>query len=317
LRQRLSCIVHYLIAATATAVEQRRFAPALSNGKPLDSNVMANFRFHSPDLKIAVKDQKVSRDFELLQRIEKELGLGPYARDSFGDPVRMPRQRTPPEIPEEKTATASLLASSLAPGVRSELSKLILATFLSTSSVKTAMFTGVEAGDGAKWIAACTAEVLSQSTCHRVCLLDADLSLPTLHRYFSVANETGLAAVLERGCSIPRATKCVGENLWLLPAGMKRLNWQRIAAMFQESIVELLGSFDYLVICGPDSGHLADLAVIGSATEGAILVLDAQSTRRVAAQQAKLGLQAAKIRILGSVFNNQNFPVPEFLSSRL
>lgn len=260
----------------------------------------------------------MSREFELLQRIEKERDLGSYSRDSFGDPVRTPRQRTPPEIPDEKTATASLLASSLAPGVRSELSKLILATFLSTSSsIKTAMFTGVEAGDGAKWIAACTADVLSQSTCHRVCLLDADLSLPTLHRYFSVANETGLAAVLERVCSIPRATKCVGENLWLLPAGMKPLNWQRIAAMFQESIVELRGSFDYLVICGPDSGHHADLAVVGAATEGAVLVLDAQSTRRVAAQQAKLALQAAKIRILGSVFNNQNFPVPEFLSSRL
>jgi polysaccharide biosynthesis transport protein len=279
---------------------------------------MASFRFHSLDLTIALKDHKVSRDFELLQRKEKERGLlGSYSRDSFGDPVRMPRQRTPPEIPDEKTATASLLASSLAPGVRSELSKLILATYLSTSSVKTAMFTGVEAGNGAKWIAACTAEVLSQSTSGRVCLLDADLSLPTLHRYFSVANETGLAAVLERACSIPRATKCVGENLWLLPAGMKPLNWQRIAAMFQESIVELLGSFDYLVICGPDSSHQADLAVVGAATEGAVLVLDAQSTRRVAAQQAKLALQAAKIRILGSVFNNQNFPVPDFLSSRL
>jgi Mrp family chromosome partitioning ATPase len=306
-----------LIAATAAAVEQWRFAPALSNGKPLDSHVMASVRFHSPNLTIALKDQEVSRDFELLQRIEKERGLGSYSGDSFGDPVRMPRQRTPPEIPDEKTATASLLASSLAPGVRSELSKLILATFLSTSSVKTAMFTGVEAGDGAKWIAACTAEVLSQSTSHRVCLLDADLRLPTLHRYFSVANETGLAAVLERACSVPRATKCVGENLWLLPAGMKPLNWQRLAAMFQESIVELLGSFDYLVICGPDSSQQADLAVVGAATEGAVLVLDAQSTRRVAAQQAKLALQAAKIRILGSVFNNQNFPVPDFLSSRL
>ena len=306
-----------LIAVTTTAVKHRRFATALSNSRPVDLPAMASFQFHSPELTIAVKDQKVTRDFELLHRIEKERGLGSYAHGSVGYPVQMPRQRTAPEMPDENVATASLLASSLAPGVRNELSKLILATFLSTSSVKTVMFTGVQAGHGAKWIAACTAAILSQSTSRRICLLDADLSLPTLHRYFSVPNETGLAAVLERVCSIPRAMKRVGENLWLLPAGMKPLNWQLIAAMFQESIVELLGSFDYLLICGPDFDHYTDLAVVGAATEGTVLVLDAQLTRRVSAQQAKLALQAAKIRILGSVFNNQNFPVPEFLSSRL
>ena len=259
----------------------------------------------------------MSRDFELLQRVEKERGLGFHSRDAVADPVRIPRQRTAPEIPEGKTATASHLASYLSPTVRNELSKLILGTFLSTPSVKVAMFTGVEAGDGAKWIAACTADVLSQSTRLRVCLLDADLGLPTLHRYFSVANETGLAAVLEGVCSINRATKRAGENLWLLPAGIKPPNWQLIAAMFQDSVVDLLGSFDYLVVSAPDCGRYADLAVVGAATEGAVLVLDAQLTRRVAAQQAKLALQGAKIRILGSVFNNQSFPVPDFLSSRL
>jgi protein-tyrosine kinase len=42
-----------------------------------------------------------------------------------------------------------------------------------------------------------------------------------------------------------------------------------------------------------------------------VLVLEANSTRRVAARKAKQALEAANVRVLGTVLNNRTFPIPE------
>jgi Mrp family chromosome partitioning ATPase len=44
-----------------------------------------------------------------------------------------------------------------------------------------------------------------------------------------------------------------------------------------------------------------------------VLVLEAHSTRRSAARKAKLALEAANVLVLGTVFNNRKFPIPETL----
>jgi polysaccharide biosynthesis transport protein len=259
----------------------------------------------------------MSRDFELLQHVEQERSRRSHSRDPISEAMHVANLKDAPEIAQEQAASATHPSAHLAPAVRSELTKLVLGTFLSTPERKVVMFTGVEAQEGAKWIAACTADILSNSVGSRVCLLDADLACPTLHRYFSIPNQNGLAAVLWNSCSADRATKRVGENLWIIPAGTPLGNSQMTATMFQATIVDLLGPFDYLVISAPDYERYLEVAVIGAATEGAVLVLDAMLTRRVTAQHAKLALEAAKVRILGCVYNNQSFPVPQFLYSRL
>jgi Mrp family chromosome partitioning ATPase len=42
-----------------------------------------------------------------------------------------------------------------------------------------------------------------------------------------------------------------------------------------------------------------------------VLVLEANSTRRVAARKAKQALEASSVRVLGTVLNNRTFPIPE------
>jgi Mrp family chromosome partitioning ATPase len=51
--------------------------------------------------------------------------------------------------------------------------------------------------------------------------------------------------------------------------------------------------------------------------DGVVLVLEANSTRRVTAKKAKQALEAANVRILGTVLNNRTFPIPEGLYRRL
>jgi Mrp family chromosome partitioning ATPase len=257
----------------------------------------------------------MSRDFELLQRVEQERSRSSHSTDPFREAFRA--VDVEPGIDQEQPETATQLSAHLASPVRNELTKLVLRTFLSTPALKVVMFTGVEAGEGAKWIAACTADVLANAIRGRVCLLDADLESPTLHRYFPIPNQSGLASALWGSCSIHHATNRVDENLWIVPAGTQQVESQMTSAMFQEAVGDLLDAFDYVVISAPDCERYAEVGVIGAATEGAVLVLDAMQTRRVAAQAAKLALEAAKIRILGSVLNNRSFPIPDFLYSRL
>lgn len=259
----------------------------------------------------------MSRDFELLQRLEKERSRSSHLHDSAGRSVRLIKQNGAPEIVQEQTFAVTQPGAHLEPSVRNEFTKLVLRTFLSTPAVRIAMFTGVEAKEGAKWVAACTADVLSNATRGRVCLLDADLTFPTLHRVYSISNQNGLAAVLEGLCSVSSATKRAGENLWIVPAGIWPANSQMTAAIFHETIVDLLDKFEYVLISAPDYDQYAELGVIGAATEGAVLVLDARTTRRVEAQRAKAALEMAKIPILGSVLNNRSFPIPDFLYSRI
>jgi len=48
-----------------------------------------------------------------------------------------------------------------------------------------------------------------------------------------------------------------------------------------------------------------------------VLVLEANATRRVAALSAKEALEAAGVRLLGTVLNDRTFPIPEKLYRKL
>src|SRR5256884_9630978 len=65
-----------------------------------------------------------------------------------------------------------------------------------------------------------TGEILASQAAGTVCLVDADFRAPSLHEYFGVRNEKGLAeATLECGPIQEFAQKLSPANLWLVPSG--------------------------------------------------------------------------------------------------
>jgi hypothetical protein len=80
---------------------------------------------------------------------------------------------------------------------------------------------------------------------------------------------------------------------------------------------ELRLEFDYIVLHGPPAGLCSDAALLGYLSDGVILVLEANSTRRAAAQRAVQTMQATNVRLLGSVLNGRTFPIPEGIYRRL
>jgi len=57
--------------------------------------------------------------------------------------------------------------------------------------------------------------------------------------------------------------------------------------------------------------------LLGYLSDGVILVLEANSTRRAAAQRAVQVLHATNARLLGSVLSGRTFPIPEEIYRRL
>jgi len=57
--------------------------------------------------------------------------------------------------------------------------------------------------------------------------------------------------------------------------------------------------------------------VMGASTDGLVLVLKANSSRRETARGAIHDLRTAKVRVLGAVLNQRTFPIPQSIYDRL
>jgi len=111
----------------------------------------------------------------------------------------------------------------------------------------------------------------------------------------------------------------VSSHLWRVPREM--FMGENEAGLSVEwlpgRLRELRLEFDYTIVHGPPAALCSDAALLGYLSDGVILVLEANSTRRAAAQRAVQVLQATNARLLGSVLSGRTFPVPEGIYRRL
>lgn len=61
----------------------------------------------------------------------------------------------------------------------------------------------------------------------------------------------------------------------------------------------------------------SETAIMGRLKDGVALVIEAHRTRRVKAQKAKEILQAANLKVLGTVLSERTFPIPEAIYRNL
>jgi len=110
----------------------------------------------------------------------------------------------------------------------------------------------------------------------------------------------------------------LSDKLWFMPSEMfpGRGDPAYPLAGLRARLAELRLEFDYTVLCGPAAASHGEAALLGGVCDGAVLVLQAHSTRRVTAQRVKQHLLAAKVHLLGVVLNGRTFPVPEAIYRR-
>src|SRR6266853_2278439 len=205
---------------------------------------------------------------------------------------------------------------------REEEVKLVQRVFPATSpeSPRVVLFTGLESEAGCAPTCARVAEILAGRSEGPVCVVDANFRLPSLHEYFGVENLKGLAeATVESGPVQNFAQQIPEPDLWLMTSGKAsgKLRFPVMADGLRVRIEELRDTFKYVIIHSGPLRLETSAMLLSRWTDGVVLVLEANATRRDAARRVKEILDAANVSVLGVVLNNRTFPIPEAIYRRL
>lgn len=182
------------------------------------------------------------------------------------------------------------------------------------------VFAGIDPGDGCSRICADTAKTLARNVSGSVCLVDANLRSPSLHRFFGVTNHHGLADALHQEGTIRDFTQQLRpDNLWLLSCGSGESDSASLLSSdrLKTRLAELRKEFDYVLINVPPVILDGTATQLGPLVDGVILVVEANFTHREVARKTKESLEFANVRLLGAVLNNRTFPIPGAIYSRL
>jgi len=239
----------------------------------------------------------MSRTIEVLRRVQEDQEL-------FRVP---PISKTIPG--SGKSANGEVPFPDLDTFAREEILRLVQRLFLATNNghegPRQVVFCGIDEADGSNLLCARVARCLAEQVPSQVCVADA--RVPASNPLFDPTspNQPEVGTARER-------LRRVADNLWLSSSDSVG-TYGRAPALHQVQtwIRDLRGEFAYVLISAPPFGLYGDSALLGQTADGVVLVLEANSTRRVAALKAKQRLDAAKVRLLGIVLNNRTFPIPE------
>ncbi|OQB01408.1 MAG: Tyrosine-protein kinase YwqD [Chloroflexi bacterium ADurb.Bin222] len=171
-------------------------------------------------------------------------------------------------------------------------------------ALRTILVTSPAPSEGKTVTAANLAVVLAQSGL-RVALVDADLRRPRQHHLFNIpSGAEGVTESLVEGKTDGRITQPLADfDLRLLPAGALPPNpVEMVGSQRMRQLLEGLASeADVVVVDSPPVLSMADAAVLAQAVDGVLLAVEANKTRRGAAQDAVLSLQQIGANVLGVV----------------
>ncbi|HTZ81884.1 MAG TPA: CpsD/CapB family tyrosine-protein kinase [Candidatus Acidoferrales bacterium] len=259
----------------------------------------------------------MSRNFELLQNLgrEREMFEAPAVTDTV---VEVP----PPVSVAPVAVELQPLQLPMEESQRDEMFKLVQRVFLVPGAGRGRMVvvSGLEAGNGCSWICARMGEVLASQVSGSVCVVDANLRSPGLHKEFNVPNHYGLTDALQVTEPIRRFVTALSRpNLWLLSCGadVEGLQAMLSSDRMRSILPELQREFDYVLIDAPSMDSGDDSIMLGRNAEGVVLVLRAHASRRETARKAVRDLETSNVRVLGAVLNRRTFPVPESIYRKL
>ncbi len=262
----------------------------------------------------------MSKNFELMKNLGKE-------RDMFHTSIEPLFAATAPaavaaRIAEPKPVDLKPLALKMDDKQRDEIFKLVQRVFFAPGNdgSRLVVVSATESGNGCSWICARMGEVLASQTSGTVCLVDANLRSPGLHKEFGVPNHYGLSDALQAYQPVRGfVTQLSRSNLWLLSCGSATQKSQTLlgSERMRSLLPELQHEFDFVLVDAPPIRAGDDTIGLSRHAGGVVLVLRANSSRRETAKQAVHDLAAANVRLLGAVLNHRTFPVPESIYKKL
>jgi hypothetical protein len=169
--------------------------------------------------------------------------------------------------------------------------------------VKQVVFSPAESHIDVSYICTQVAQALALETRSQVALVDREEGVTDIT---SSRPRSAIASIQSRSTQM-------AVNLWRVPR-IKLGECSKDSGMgiyWLSCLAELRNEFEYAVIQGPAAGTSSEAALLGQLTDGIILVLGANRTRRATALKIKESLEGTQSRILGTVLSERTFPIPE------
>lgn len=165
--------------------------------------------------------------------------------------------------------------------------------------------TGAAMGEGKTTTVANLSVALALAD-QKVLAISADLRRPTLHEYFALPPEPGLAEVLSDKNKIEEVLRKLGGNLHVISSGTIPT---RPAELLQsrtmaEIVQRAREAFDFVIVDLPPVLGLADTLAVAPLLDGVLFVAHAEKTRHAAVRQAVDQLAQVGAVIEGGVLNN-------------
>jgi protein-tyrosine kinase len=203
--------------------------------------------------------------------------------------------------------------------IRDQIIKLGQQLFLPASGPRRVVFAGTEPNCGCSWICARVAENLASQGRGSVCVVDCNLRSPGIHQQFGSENHHGLSDALVGTGPIMEYAHRWSQNLWYVSCGSSAESGLRMLGSdrMRSRLAELKATFDYVLIDAAPMNTSNDAIVLGGLSDGVVLMLKANASRRETARKAVHELQTANVHVLGAVLNQRTFPIPEALYKRL
>jgi hypothetical protein len=234
-------------------------------------------------------------------------------------PIARPAVVEMPVVKVESPAPAETAAERALNFAAEQVSAMVQQVF-SPASGKAPRHVVVSGVDESTYIAGICmdmAKLLAAQLRGNVCALEANDGDPQLETVYG--NQGARAAAGEELGFLRSSSQRLGGGLWLAPPellfGTTRDG--KSPAWLERRLSDFRLEFDYTILHAPPAGRSGDAGLLGRFSDGVVLVVEANATRRVTAQNAKQKLLAANARLLGVVLSERTFPIPEEIYKRL
>lgn len=184
-------------------------------------------------------------------------------------------------------------------------------------SHKAFLFTGPDNKIGTSVVAFNTALMMAWDLADQnIVVVDANLTSPSLHLAFGLAEGPGLNNLLLEDIALEDATQASPlPNLDLITIGQSS---QTAASPFDLEIFrflveELKRKYDYIIFDSAPALKSSQTRTIASKVDGSVVVARANRTRWEVIQELKRVLEADGATLLGSVLNKRQFVIPQGL----
>lgn len=247
----------------------------------------------------------MSRNFELLQ----EAGMRPQSAPPSGL-----HGSSLPEAMSSPDARRNGAPFDLNLHARAEYLKLVRGLFLEQTekTPRVVIFAGIDDGSGSSRMCAAVADVLAAEVRQSVCVVDANPQSTFWSQLAGGGNHRAVTAdLLQEGPVRDLVQQLQPEKLWFLACRTLAADGLLRSDLLRARFLELRKEFEYVLVDVPPVALDSTSALLAPLTDGLVLVVEANSTRREVARRVKEALESAHVQLLGAVLNNRTFPIPE------